>query len=200
MNTTRVGALALCVCLAASVVVGAQSPSSAQGQPGSVPVVRVSEPMTVERLMALKVPRVCDFRGAVYVDGVHPDSPGPWGNLAQVVGAGGSAGRFPLQAHVGDLTGNGVADGLMVIECTMGASGYVNSAFVYRSDGHRIGRIPVERFVPSFGYAPIYPEATIRNGTIRMTVASFGPDDAHCCPSITTHLRLRWNGLRFVRV
>jgi hypothetical protein len=33
-----------------------------------------------------------------------------------------------------------------------------------------------------------------------MTVASFGPNDAHCCPSITTHLRLRWNGLRFVRV
>lgn len=193
-------ALALCLCVV--VGVGAQSPSSAQGTPGAEPAVeaRVSEPMTVERLMSLRVPRVCDFRGAVYVDGVHPDSPGPWGNLAEVVGARSSAGGFPLQAHVGDLTGNGVADGLMVIECTMGASGYVNNAFVYRSDGHRIGRIPVERFVPSAGYPPLYPEASIRNGKIRMTVDSYAPGDAHCCPSITTNLRLRWNGLRFVRV
>ena len=197
MNTRHVGALALGLCLAVAVVAAAQSPSSAQVQPGEE---RASEPMTVERLMSLKVPRVCDFRGAVYVDGVHPDSPGPWGSFAEVVGAGNSAGRFPLQAHVGDLTGNGVADGLMVTMCTYGTNNVFFNAFVYRSDGHRIGRIPVEQFVPSVGYPPLYPQARIRNGTIRMTVATFGPNDAHCCPSITTNLRLRWNGLRFVRV
>ncbi len=197
MNTRHVGALALCLCLAVAVVAGAQSPSSAQGQTGEE---RASEPMTVERLMSLKVPRVCDFRGAVYVDGVHPDSPGPWGSFAEIVGPGNSAGRFPLQAHVGDLTGNGVADGLMVTVCSYGTNSAFFNAFVYRSDGHRIGRIPVERFVPSVNYPPAYPVASIRNGTIRMTVTSYGPNDAHCCPSITTHLRLRWNGLRFVRV
>ncbi len=92
MNTRRVGALALCLCLATAVVAGAQSPSSAQSEPDAVEV-RVSAPMTVERLMSLKVPRVCDFRGAVYVDGVHPESPRPLGTFAEVVGAGDSAGR-----------------------------------------------------------------------------------------------------------
>ncbi len=199
MNTRRVGALALCLCLATAVVAGAQSPSSAQSEPDAVEV-RVSAPMTVERLMSLKVPRVCDFRGAVYVDGVHPESPRPLGTFAEVVGAGDSAGRYPLQAHVGDLTGNGVADGLMVIECGFGVSGYLNRVFVYRSDGHRIGRIPVEQFVPSVEFPALYREANIRNGTIEITVESYRPFDAHCCPSITTNLRLRWNGLRFVRV
>lgn len=144
MNPRCVGALALCLCLAATVVAGAQSPSSAQGQSGEA---RASEPMTVDRLMSLKVPRVCDFRGAVYMDGVHPDSPGPWGSSAEVVGAGNSAGRFPLQAHVGDLTGNGVADGLMVIECTMGASGYLNNAFVTDDFSARSGG-PAEALDP----------------------------------------------------
>ena len=114
--------------------------------------------------------------------------------------AGWSAGSLPLQAKVGDVTGDGVDDGLMVVYCTYGSNGVYFNVFVYRSDRRLLGRLPVERYVHTDSYAPQYPRAKIIDGTIRTTVHSWDADDAHCCPSIVTRLRFRWNGSRFVRV
>ena len=207
MTRFQLGRTALClIVLAATLTAVAQVPVAAQDGPGPEVAggtraqVVDSEPMTVDRLLTLRVPAVCDFRAAHYVNGVHPDSPGPYDSFAEVVGAGYSADYFPIQAHVGDLTGDGVSDGLMVVECTYGGNGVVFNIFVYRSDRRLLGRIPVERYVHTDSYAPQYPKAKIINGTIRTTVHSWDADDAHCCPSIVTRLRFRWNGSRFVKL
>ena len=194
------------VLLTTTLTAGAQVPVAAQD--GAGPEVaggtqeqaRDPEPMTVDRLLTLRVPAVCDFRAAHYVDGVHPDSPGPYFSIAEVVGAGDSAGFLPLQAKVGDVTGDGVDDGLMVVECTYGGNNVFFKLFVYRSDRRLLGRIPVERYVHSDIWAISYPKAKISDGTIRTTVHSWDADDAHCCPSIVTRLRFRWNGSRFVKL
>jgi len=157
-------------------------------------------PMTVRRLKNRPVPVVCDFRAARYVNGVHPDSPRPDYAEAFFVGAGGSAGDFNLQAKVGDLTGDGVADGVIVTLCSYGGTRYYYNAFAYRSDGTRMGRLPVESYIASVGFEPTYPTVSITNREARLRVNAYRRGDAHCCPSITTNLRLRWNGSRFVRV
>lgn len=159
---------------------------------------RASEPMTVERLLTQRIPKACAFRAAVYVDGAHPDSPGPDFSFAEVVGAGNI--DFPLQAHVGDFTGNGVADGVMDVICTYGGNNIVFNVFAYRSDGRSLGRVPVERYVPTTFWSPQYPEVSIRNGKIRIAVDTWAPGDSHCCPSISRFLRFRWDGLRFVKL
>lgn len=184
------------------LVIGPLSPSGASDTaPAPVPSPEpASAPMTVERLMARPIPSVCAFPAARYVDGVHPDSPGQFGEMAEVVGAGPLSPSFPLQAKIGDVTGNGVADGLLVTMCTYGGNAIENDIFVYRSDGHRLGRLPVERHVSSYIWAPNYPKANIVDGVIRVKVFSWRNGDAHCCPSVTTNLRFRWTGLRFIRV
>lgn len=159
-----------------------------------------SAPMTKSRLIQRPIPRVCDFRAARYVDGVHPDSPAAFDAIAEIVGAGFSAGSFRLQAKVGDFTGNGVADGVMVVECTFGGNTVYFNAFAYRSDGTRLGRLPVERYSPPSAYPPAYPTVSIRNGRIHLSVQTWRPADPHCCPSRTTTLHLRWTGLKFVPV
>lgn len=192
MGARRLGRQALAV---AVVVIGTVTQSTSPG----LAVPRASEPMTVERLLTRPIPKVCGFRAARYVDGVHPDAPGPDFSFASVVGAGDDQSR-PLQAHVGELTGNGVDDGLMVVACTYGGNDVHFNVIVYRSDGRRLGRVPVERYVSTTFWAPAYPEASIRNGKIRIEVSTWRGNDAHCCPSVHMTLRFRWNGLKFVKL
>ncbi len=181
-------------CVAVVTLLG----STAGATPADRADPEASAPMTVSRLVNRPIPPVCDFPAARYIDGVHPASPGPFDAFAEIVGAGWSAGQFPLQAKVGDFTGNGVADGVMVVECTHGGNTVFFNAFAYRSDGTRLGRLPVERFSPPSAWPAAYPTVSISNGKIHLTVRTWRPADAHCCPSRTTTLHLRWTGLKFV--
>ena len=200
MLTRTLRTLTAALLLTALVAVGAVGTSQASVAAHRDGAAETTGPMTVARLKVRPIPAVCDFRAARYVDGVHPDSPGTYNSFAAIVGAGDTAGRFNLQTKVGDLTGDGVADGVIVTACTYGGNSVYFNAFAYRSDGTRIGRLPVERYVTTAGYNLQYPTASITNREVRLTVASFRATDAHCCPSITTNLRLRYNGTSFVRV
>lgn len=200
MLTRTLRTLTAALLLTALVAVGAVGTSQASVASHRDGGAETSGPMTVSRLKLRPIPAVCGFRKARYVNGVHPDSPGPYGELAEIVGAGALTGRFNLQAKVGDLTGDGVADGVIVTACTTGGNSVYFNAFAYRSDGTRIGRLPVESYVPTAGYNLQYPTASISNREVRLRVLSFRATDPHCCPSITTNLRLRYNGSRFVRV
>lgn len=196
MRTSGVRARALliagCVVVSALLVPAVPTATAEAVEP------EASAPMTVDRLVNRPIPGVCDFPAARYVDGVHPASPGEFDSFAEIVGAGWSTGQFPLQAKVGDFTGNGVADGVLVVECTYGGNTVFFNAFAYRSDGTRLGRLPVERHSPPSAWPAAYPTVSIRNGKIHLTVRTWRPTDAHCCPSRTTTLHLRWTGLKFV--
>ena len=200
MLTRTLRTLTAALLLTALVAVGAVGTSQASVAAHRDGAAEVTGPMTVARLKVRPIPAVCDFRAARYVDGVHPDSPGPYYSFAEIVGAGDTAGRFNLQAKVGDLTGDGVADGVIVTACTYGGNWVYFNAFAYRSDGTRMGRLPVESYIASVGFEPTYPTVSITNREARLRVNAYRRGDAHCCPSITTNLRLRWNGSRFVRV
>ena len=69
-------------------------------------------------LLAAPIPSVCGMQPTHLVDGVHPDSdtfpdPGP---AAAIFGHGFLTGA-PQKIRTGDFTGDGVADGLIVVGC-----------------------------------------------------------------------------------
>lgn len=147
--------------------------------------------MTLERLANVRIPGVCDFPAAVYVDGTHPDSPGPDFSFAQVV-----------RSRVGDLNGNGTDDGVVDVMCTYGGNNVVFNLFAYRANGTRFGgRIPVEQFVVNHGFwSPQYDRFHIADDQIVVTVHTWRANDSHARPTIITRLHLRWTGLKWVKV
>ncbi len=200
MLTRTLRTLVVVLLVTTLVVVGVVGTSQAMVGRQRDGAAEVAAPMTVRRLKNSVVPAVCDFRAARFVNGVHPDSPRPDYAEAYILGAAGTGGDGPLQAKVGNLTADSVADGVILTLCTYGGTAYYFNAFAYRPDGTRMGRLPIERYIASVDFPPIYGNVSITNREVRLRVWSFRRGDAHCCPSITTNLRLRWNGSRFVRV
>lgn len=188
MRTSMRNRLAAALALLCIVAAATQGTGTADSKTGPQPE---TAPMTLERLATRRIPGVCDFPAAVYVNSVHPDSPGPDSSVAQVV-----------RSKLGDLNGNGIDDGVIDVMCTYGGNGIVFNLFAYRANGGRFGeRIPVERFAVNYGpFPPQYDRVQIVDNEIRTVVHTWRSTDAHCCPSIVTRLHLRWNGRTFVRV
>lgn len=187
-----VGALMAVGVVGEAPVAGAEAPASA---PLVDPRGGINNPMTGIRLRSVTIPSVCGMRRARLVNGVHPDSAvypedGP---AAGIWGLGIDTGR--VATYVGDVTGDGVKDGMIIVGCQFSAaSSYITSrAFVYRSDGKYLGVLPVGRNIPP-SWAPYEFDrsaTTIIGGTIKVRVWSFRPSDPHCCASILTVLRFR---------
>ncbi len=152
-------------------------------------------------LLAAPIPSVCGMQPTHLVDGVHPDSdtfpdPGP---AAAIFGHGFLTGA-PQKIRTGDFTGDGVADGLIVVGCnqTSGSSYITSRVFAYRPNGRFLGHVPVTGHVPPSLVAPFQVgRAVIVDGTIRLQVWTFRRSDAHCCPSVLTRLWFRWHNGSF---
>lgn len=157
------------------------------------------DPMTRARLLSVVVPSVCGLPRARLVGGVHPVAPRPYGPWAAIVGYRPWADNERPETHIGDIIRDDVADGLIILACSPGGNGYFEKALAYRSDGHFLGAVPVLRHIPPSPYAIGFDHdwTAIIGQAIRLRVHSFGPYDAHCCPSVVTGLRFRWVDGRF---
>jgi hypothetical protein len=152
-------------------------------------------------LLAAPIPSVCGMQPTHLVDGVHPDSDTfpDTGPAAAIFGHGFLTGA-PQKMRTGDFTGDGVADGLIVVGCNQtNQSGYITSrVFTYRPNGTFLGHVPVTGHVPPSRGAPFeVGRAVIVDGTIRLQVWTFRRSDAHCCPSVLTRLWFRWHNGSF---
>lgn len=172
-------------------------------------------PMTVSRLLASRVPAssYCRMPAATLVNGVHPGSHvypdrGPTGGIA-------GYGPYPYGppdppdppgTFIGDLTGDGVADGLIEYQCKFdtGSNAPISYLFAYGANGASLGQVRFRDHLPSSaGTYRGYPNtSTIRivNEEIKFTAIWYRQSDAHCCPSGRTDLRFRWTPSGFQRV
>lgn len=156
-------------------------------------------PMTRVRLLSVVVPPLCGLPRARLVDGVHPLDTGLYGPWAAIVGYRPGGDDERPETVIGDLNGDGVADGLIILACSPGGNGYAEKALAYRSDGHLLGLIPVPRHVPPSQFAIGFDHhwTAIIGGTVRLRVYSHRPNDSSCCPSRVTVLRFRWTAAGF---
>jgi subtilisin family serine protease len=184
----------------ALLLVGTALAVPARGQTGPGDATETGHRITRADLLAAPIPSVCGMPPTHLVDGVHPDSdtfpdPGP---AAAIFGHGVLTGA-PEKVRKGDFTGDGVADGLIVVGCnqTSGSSYITSRVFAYASDGHFLGHVPVTGHVPP-SWAPFEVGRTvIVDGTIRLQVRTFRPSDPHCCASVLTRLWFRWGNGAF---
>jgi hypothetical protein len=145
--------------------------------------------LTVEELLSLEMPPVCDLPAAVWVDGQHPIS-----------GPDGSAGIFGPHldeapaAFAGDLDGDGRDEGVVTTYCSFGGNSFNTDTFLFRADGSLFGRIPIEDHGPNVAYAVAQ---RIVDGRIDMRTSGYSPDDPRCCPTIIGGLGITWDGGSF---
>ena len=172
--------------------------------------------LTIDELLNLKFPvAVCDLEPARFEDGVHPGSgPAEVGIgvtvpiSVQVVGAkggeeAGGLSQGELEAAVGDLTGDGVADGAVIVgEYCGGASGTVFYAtYAFDSSGKSLGTVPVDVNEPGATFPAVHSDLEIVDGGIELDGLGYTAAASHVDgPSIEEHLRFEWNGSEFEQV
>jgi len=158
--------------------------------------------MTHRRLLSVVAPSLCRLPRARLRRGVHPLSQTypQTGPAAAIIGYG----RFQYgepATRLGDLNGDHVADGLIVMACVFESqSNYsYEHVFAYRANGTFMGRIPISRNIPPSWaqYIVDLDQTGIRSQTVRVRVRHYRDGDAHCCPSRTSNLRFRWVNGRF---
>lgn len=99
-------------------------------------------------------------------------------------------------AAVDDLTGDGVAEAVVVATCGTEASLREDRIVVLR-DGEVLAVVaqPPERTAAEV--PPELDRVEVADGRITAVWSTWEPDDAHCCPSATTAYVLAWDGSAF---
>jgi len=139
-------------------------------------------PMTVERLVQIPLPP-CDLTGGFHVIMGSAEDPGT---------------GTELQAVVGDLTGDGIADGAYTTVCNGGGSGVLFNTYAFDSSGELLGELPVYQ---DAGQSLSSLRYGLRIGQGTISVVAAGPVDCNACePAEYILLNYRWNGAGFDRL
>jgi hypothetical protein len=157
--------------------------------------------LTIQQLLNLTIPvEFCALPTVPWKNGVNPGPgtpQGPGEPRAEVVGVEGGFSGGKLQAVIGDVTGDGIAEGVLTTIEVCGASGHFGATYVFNAEGKLLATLPAA--VNEGGaYEESHKDLRIANGGIELTVTGYASGDAHCCPSITRRARYEWNGSEFV--
>ena len=142
------------------------------------------EPMTAERLLNVELPDLTaedGFRGGQLVDGTL--SVDEFETLTTSEAA----------MYLGDITGDGVDDGLVKVTLEFEGGNNFAPADLYLFDSS--GEFLDVLHNSELGGSSEFP--TVDGDTLTFEVLSLGPDDPRCCPSVETTVYFRWNGTEF---
>lgn len=101
-----------------------------------------------------------------------------------------------------DLTGDGVEDAAVWLDCGAGASGQLHFIAVYAAgpDGPvLLDRLDHPLDAPGRVYPQIW-DVAVDGAELVIRWEVYADTDAHCCPSATTTYRYQWDGEGFVVV
>lgn len=95
---------------------------------------------------------------------------------------------------LGDLDGDGIGDGVMVLESDPGGSGvFFDLVAVLNRAGRPVTLAPVP-----LGDRVEINDLALEEGTVRVNLIKHGPDDPLCCPTLDVTLEYRLSGDRLV--
>ena len=92
------------------------------------------------------------------------------------------------ETTIGDLTGDGVDEGAVVVTCTIGNLETFD-VYVYGRGPDLVGRVPVETVVPTAQYEVLESAIAIDGRVLEVAAYGYSDDDAHCCPSVVAVTR-----------
>jgi hypothetical protein len=126
---------------------------------------------------------------AQLVDGQYRESAAP-GSVTEILV------RATEFAALGDLDGDGVGDGVIVLESDPGGSGvFYDLVAVLNRAGQPVPLAPVP-----LGDRVEVHGLTLEDGVVRVSHTKHGPNDPQCCPTLEVTLEYRLAGDRLVSV
>ena len=175
-----------------------EAESETEAAPSSEPPAEpVALPVSAEQLMNAWIPPVCGHEAGQLVDGVLPVADQLSG-FAKIAGVDPWDGSPPDPAIViGDVTGDGVDDGMIDIYCSAGGVPWPSVLVFYTNGGEYLGAAPRSEVVENPGRGPA-DELTIRDGRVNFSWYAPGPNDGACCPTRFMRAQMVYDGGEFV--
>ncbi|WP_155981765.1 hypothetical protein [Nocardia sp. BMG111209] len=177
MRTALVcGALALASCAV----------SAEPAKTGANPVA--ANPVTLPDLLSAPVPGLCRHDPGTLVDGKLPVSdPG----TGFVTVATKTWGGTDYEVAFGDVTGDGVDDGVLVTDCSAGGVAWPATVQVYTAGPKRLGGVDLGDVTHG---REVVTGLEISGGAVRIHWLTNGPTEPACCPTVKMAAELTWNG------
>ncbi|MEZ2188557.1 hypothetical protein [Corynebacterium sp. CCM 9204] len=194
MGSWKTGAALVCaiVMLIGCSAIGGETDSE-QGTTGSGSTPEAL-PVTADQLMNAWIPSVCRHEAGHLVDGVLPVEDERKGS-ANIAGVGG--GKRPAIV-IGDVTGDGVDDGVADIVCNAGGVGWPSTLVFYTNGSEYLGSVHRSDIVDNPGRGPV-DELTIEDGWISFSwYGPKTPSEPACCPTQYLKARLMYDGTELV--
>jgi hypothetical protein len=159
--------------------------AACERKPASTPPTNAPPaPVTVEQLRNAEYPSEwSESRRVRLVDGQFHEAPAP-GSVTEIVVR--ATGHYAL----GDLDGDGVGDGVVVLESDPGGSGvFFDLVPVVSRGGAAVPLKPTP-----LGDRVDIKDVTLSDGEVSVHLVKHGPDDPQCCPTLEVTLRYRLQG------
>lgn len=154
-------------------------------------------PVTVETLQSAPVPGLCGHDPGTLVGGMLPLQDPGRGFVAIAPWRDGENHPYPYQVAIGDLTGDGVDDGVLGIECHAGGVAWPPSIQLYTNDATPLGGIDLAETDVNGGRGPVN-RMEIQGDHVEISWVAHRENDAGCCPTRPMTAEIRWNGSEVV--
>lgn len=151
---------------------------------------RAAKPLTLKQLQNAEYASQWAQSGrAKLVNGQYRESAAPGAATEILV-------RATEYSALGDLDGDGIGDGVMVLESDPGGSGvFFDLVAALNRNGEPVTLAPVP-----LGDRVEVNELTLEDGSVLVSLTKHGPDDPQCCPTLDVTLEYRLSGDRLVSV
>lgn len=129
--------------------------------------------VTVEQLRNATVPAMCDLPAGRLKNGTLPVADPSRGEASLV------------DTVIGDLTGDGIDEGLAITACTYGGTATYTGIYAYTSGPKLLGRVDVEgKRTIERDWGLSLSDVRITDGRIEVDALDGDEDDPICCPSV----------------
>lgn len=135
------------------------------------------------------MPELCEHKPGRLINGVLPLQDPYNGDVAIS-----SYGSGAYETATGDLTGDGVDDGVLVTACTAGGVSWPATIQAYTGDIRRLGGVDLGDVTA--GGRETVSTLGIADGRIELEWLTTAEGDAACCGSVPVTATVRWTGTR----
>lgn len=159
--------------------------SESPSEPAEVPAG-----VALADLRSAPAPAMCGNPAGTMVDGQSMPVSSPGSGITGLLRSAYFAADDWSITAAGDLTGDGVAEGVAVLFCTSGTGAVESQAVVYRDGPSILSAIPLAGAVG----------ARIHDGVLDVVALHPSDGDPECCPSIVEARTFRFDGDRVIQV
>jgi len=147
-------------------------------------------PLTRDAILSAPVPSVCGHPAGRLTNGELLGIPQDEGSVG--LGDATYGGHHNTYIAIGDLDGDGIPEGVAIVNCSTGGNGVLSEAYAWRSGPTLIGRVPFDaQKLSATGTMAGVSSVAIDNEVLEVGGFAYKANDSHGGPSIVITRRYR---------